>query len=584
MARRRTLKREGNDGAPRPRFKLSGCMVTGLILPMLGLAVLFFIPAFWWYGCRIDVGPGEFMPLLKKTGKDMTNDMILAPTADFKGPQFEILKEGRHFRNPYTWYWSSKPLRATVIPKGKVGIMVRKFGRPLPSGDVLARESDQKGIVPDPVLPGRHYINTWAYDVEFKDMVRIEPGHMGVVTLLVGPKTEGFFGFVSKRGHVGPQPYLLPPGTHPVYSNPYVYRVTPIDVRSHKLEMAGPYSIRFPSKYGFDIKVEGTIEWAPDLKKLPELFVKFVDERDLERSGGINNIQQRVILPYARSFFRTVGGSYRAVDFITGSTRAVVQHEVRRSLRRACASEGIEIKSVVIKATKPPVQIRKQYERREIARRNKDRFEKEIEMEIGSVVLVGQKPKVDAKGKLVLDKQGRSLLTGGKAKMGPDGKPILDGGRLKRELQKRRQDREVKLGKVRSEIVRQIREAEQYQAVEVTQAKKQFEVAKIELEAAKDLAAAVRAKGKAEADVMVMNYRAEAEGVRAKVSAFGNGTKYSEYALLQKLAPGIQDVLSNTDGLFARLFERFVTIDEDANDGRALEASTNAPLVGEKRP
>ena len=36
----------------------------------------------------------------------------------------------------------------------------------------------------------------------------------------------------------------------------------------------------FPSKYGVDVRVEGTIERTPDVKKLPKLFVKYVDEKD----------------------------------------------------------------------------------------------------------------------------------------------------------------------------------------------------------------------------------------------------------------------------------------------------------------
>ena len=508
-------------------------------MPLLTLLVLVVGAAgFIWFVCRIEVGPGELCPLMRKTGKNLTNDMVLSPTLEFKGPQYEILKEGRHFRNPYTWWWPRWPMTATMIPNGRVGILVRKYGDPLPSGEVIAAKSGQKGIVREPLKPGRHYVNTWAFDVELVDMVKIEPGFMGVVTLRVGKESENPDAFVVERDRRGVQPYLLKPGTHPEYSNPYVYLATPIDVRSHKLEMGDQHKMRFPSKYGFDIEVEGIIEWAPDLEKLPELFVKFVDREDLEASGGINNIEQKVILPFARSFFRMVGGSYRAVDYITGTTRIVVQNEVQRRLRESCATEGILIRSVVIKATKPPDKIREQYERRENARRLKDRYEKEIEMEIGTGVMVGGKLKLDA-----------------------DGKPVREGGRLEQVIFQRKKNREKQFGLVREDIAGKIREAEQYRAVEVTKAQKVLEVGRINLEAAKDRAAAVLAKGTAEAAVKVMEYEAEAEGVKAKVSAFVSGDKYAEYTLIMKLAPGITEILSNTEGLFARLFERFITLE-----------------------
>ncbi len=540
-------------------------LLTWLSIPALLVVVLVLLFSgglFIWYGCRIDVESGHFSPLMKKTGNNLSNEMVLAPSADFKGPQSEILQEGRHFRNPYVWRWPSEPLRATMIDKGRVGIIIRQYGKALPPGEVIARNIDEKGIVLEPLRPGRHYLNTWAYEVEIVDMVKIEPGYMGVVSLLVGKEPKKSFEFTVNRGERGIQPFLLPPGTHPEYSNKYICRVTPIDVRSHKLEMVGEKSISFPSKYGFDIRVEGIIEWAPDLKKLPELFVKFVDEEDLEKSGGINNIEQKVIFPFVRSFFRTVGGSYRAVDYITGSTRIVVQNEVEKRLREACAAEGILIKSVVIKATKPPQQLRQQYERREIAKRLKDRYEKEIEMEIGNAVMVGQNPKLDPDGNPVLDETGKVIMTGGKAKLDPEGKPVREGGRLKQKIFQRKKDREQQFGLVRKEIAKKVREAEQYQAVQVTQAQKELAVAKIKLEAAKDMAAAVLAQGKAEAAVTVMQYEAEAEGVKAKVKAFGVGDKYAEYTLITKLAPGISEILSNTEGLFAQLFARFISLTE----------------------
>ncbi|MCD6365263.1 MAG: hypothetical protein J7M14_05255 [Planctomycetes bacterium] len=488
---------------------------------------------FVWTQCRIDVPSGYFVPLLKKTGANMTNDMVLA-TADYKGPQFEILKEGRHFRNPYFWGWT-KPVKATVVDKGKVGIRVRRRGEPLPLGQVIVSNDKQKGILAEVLKPGRYYINLREYDIELHDMVNIRAGFRGVVTLLVGKTPEDPNVFVVKDGERGTQATTLEPGLHEDFSNPYLYMVTEIDTRSQKFDMADKYAITFPSKSGFDIRVEGTIEWAPELAKLPELFVKYVDEQDMEKSGGIDNIQRKIILPYARSFCRTIGGRYRAVDFITGDTRIKVQKDVERELKRVCREEGINIKSFVIRSTIPPERIREQYQRREMAARQIKQYEMEIKTEIGSVVL-------DENDKARIDEQGRK---------------IREGGRLAKIIQEREKDRQTKLGGVRQQIAVVIREAEKYHKVEVTKAQKDLEVARIRLEAAKDKAAKTIAEGKAKAYVMVANYKAEAAAVNAKISAFKTGDMYAEYQLIIKLAPGIERILSNTEGLFADLFRRF---------------------------
>lgn len=531
----------------------------GEIAKYAGIAVAAVIVAavvFVWFFCRIEVEEGQFVPLLRKTGQEISNTDILAPGPEFKGPQFKILQEGRHFRNPYNWYWP-RPMKATVVRKGQVGVLIRRVGEPLEEGQVVVKNDRQKGILEGQYNPGRYYLNLWEYDVEIHPMVKIEPGFMGVVTRLVGAEAENPNVFVVKKGERGVQPDLRSPGTFPEYSNPYVFLVTPIDVRSQKFEMGRESVITFPSKYGFDIRVEGTIEWAPDIEKLPELFVKYVDEEDLQESGGINNIQRKVILPYARSYFRMIGGQYRAVDYITGDTRIRVQQEMQRRLRESCAEQGIEIRAFVIRATEPPKRIREQYERREISRREIDQFTKEIEMEIGDVVMEGARPKLGPDGKPVLDERGDPVLVGGKPKLAPDGKPLREGGRVAKVIQERRKDRESKFGLVRGKIVEMVRDAERYQAVEVTKAERDLAVAEINLEAAEDKAAQALAKGQAEAEVIVMKHVAEAEGVKAKVSAFKTGEKYAEYQLIIKFSPGIRRILSNTEGLFARLFERF---------------------------
>ena len=514
--------------------------------------------AFVWFECRIHVDEGEFVPLLRKTGDDLENDMVLAPSPDFKGPQFEILQEGRHFKNPYTWWWP-RPTKATIIPPLNVGVLTRKYGDPLEPGQVVAATENQKGILLNILTPGRHYVNTWAYTADIVPMVKIEPGFRGVVTLLVGEDPSDPNVFVVGEGERGTQPFLLPAGTHPGFSNPHVYMVTPIDVRSQKFGMAGDYSVQFMSKYGFDINVEGTIEWAPDIEKLPELFVKYVDETDLEESGGIDNLQKKLILPFARSFFRLVGAQYRAVDYITGSTRIEVQNEVERRLREACAAEGILIKSFVIRSTDPPERIREQYARREIAVRELERFKKEIETEIGTVLMEGATQKLDADGNPVLDDRGSPVMIGGTSKLDEEGKPVREGGRLEKVLQEKRFGRQTELGKIREEIAVEIRAAEQYMKVETTKAEKDLVVATIGLEAAKDRADRIRAEGFAEAEVTVMKNTAEAEAVRAKVSAFKSGPRYAEYQLIQKFAPAIHRILSNTEGPFADIFERFLS-------------------------
>lgn len=525
-----------------------------VVLLLLGIVGFLFV----WTQCRIQVDQGQLACLIKLTGKDITNDMVSVPDASYKGVQLAVLREGRYFYNPYTWTWTYAP--AKEVPQGQVGVLVRRYGKPLPPGQVIAYSPKQwdstedvinheKGIVGEVLTPGRYYLNPIAYDLELHPMKTIESGFQGVVTLLAGRMPENPNTFVVQEGERGTQPYLLPPGTHPKYSNPYVYEVIPVDVRSQKFELSGATSITFPSRDGFDITVEGTMEWAVFLDKLPETEVKYVDEEDRHKSGGIANIQNKLLLPLARSLARNVGGQHNAVDYITGAAKLRVQNEVQKRLAADCQAEGIEIRSFVIRSSTPPEAILLQYRRRELAKRERERFLKEAETEIGVPVMEGATTQTAEDGSMV--------MVGGTPKVSPDGKAIRTGGRLTQTIQERSKDREDQFGEIRQQVATRIRAAEQYEGVTVTKAQQDVEVAKINLEAASNKAAAVVATGKALADVTVLKARAEAEGKKAQIAPFGSGEKYADYLLTGKLAPAIRSIWSNTDGPFADLFKRF---------------------------
>lgn len=512
-------------------------------LLVLGVAVL----SGW-----VNVPQGHFVVLIQKTGNDIDNDTILASGPAFKGVQLEVVKEGYHFFNPYK-FDRTDPILATVIPEMQVGVLTRKYGKALRPGQVLTEAADEKGVLSEPILPGRYYLNTYAYGVELQPMVRIEPGFMGVVTMLVGKEPTDPNVFVVKEGERGTQPFLLPPGVHPKYSNRWQYMVVPIDARSQKIELAGVDEVSFPSQDGFTIRTEGTIEYALDLKKVPELFVSYVDTKDIGKSGGLKNIEEKLVLPEGRSLCRIYGAQHKAVDYLTGATRLAVQSQIERELRDTCAKEGILIRSFVIRSANPPTEIRQQYERREVARRQQDQYKAQITTEIGYPAVEGGKPKLDANGNPVFD-HGVPVVEGGKPQLDAAGQPVFQGGRLSKELQTRMKDRAEQLGGVALEVATVKRQAEQYGLVELTKGNQRLEVAKLNLEAANDLAASKVAAGDAQASVIRLKNQAQAAAVEASVQAFGGGQKYAQYLMTQKFAPAIRSVWSNTDGFFTALF------------------------------
>jgi len=85
---------------------------------------------------------------------------------------------------------SSDQVAATaIIPNGKVGIVIRKFGKSLSAGQVLADpDAAERGPLPIVLEPGRYneYANPYAYQVLQVDPVQVNPGNRGVVTVMAG--------------------------------------------------------------------------------------------------------------------------------------------------------------------------------------------------------------------------------------------------------------------------------------------------------------------------------------------------------------------------------------------------------------
>jgi regulator of protease activity HflC (stomatin/prohibitin superfamily) len=436
--------------------------------------------------------------LIRKTGDPLPTGEILAMTDDHKGIQLALLPEGWHWKNPFVWDW--KYVQQTEIGPGQIGVQVRNFGKPLDPGQVIARDG-QKGVIQQVLGQGRHLINPYAYTVKTYPAVAIEAGHVGVVTLVSGREPKNPNEFLVEPGERGIQKDTIAPGTY--YENPFIKLITSVDIRSHRFDMAKEKIIRFPSLDGFDITMEGTIEWYVDPNRVAEVTVKFVDKRDL-----VTCVTEDIILPFARAFSRIEGSKHLAREFIGGLTREKFQEEFLKGLKTNCAELGIMIQSALIRQIMPPAEISKPIKDRELAIRMREMFEQQKERE-----------------------RQQKLLA----------------------MEEKMKDRKTQLTQANADVSVSVTKATQEKEVAVIESNRMLEVAKLQLQAAKNRAEARVAEGKAKADVVVFKNAAEAQGLKNSAAAFGDGHTYVRYLLNQKLAPSMSYILSNTEGPFADL-------------------------------
>jgi regulator of protease activity HflC (stomatin/prohibitin superfamily) len=479
-------------------------------VPILALAGF----GYWWFVQRVEVGSGKLLILVHKVGAPLPDQAagqsvlypeLLRQLGDnpakptYKGIVFEPKPEGRYFYDPFLW--ERIIIQAMEVRQEEIGILIRRYGKPLPPGKTVATAPDERGPLAEVLRPGRHNINPYAYELKRVRPVIIPAGYVGVRTLYSGSEPANSNQYVVSAGERGVQAEVLPPGLY--YNNPYEARIDQIDVRSHTIDLHNDDAIRFPSGDSFDILVDCTVEYAVLQDRAPYVMVAIGDHDD---------VRDKLILPYTRSLCRIEGSKLLARDFIGGETRSAFQKKVFEGLREQCFTQGIEIRATLIRRIVPPTEIAGPISDRQVAGQQIKQYENEM-------------------------------------------KVAAQEARLVEQLETQKQNQAI--GQANREVVSVTTEAQQRKAVALTEAHQRLEVARLNLQAAQETAAKLLSLGEAEAEVVRLTYEAEARPLRDAVAAFGDGETYAQFLFYQKLAPALKSVLASTDGPFAEIFRSF---------------------------
>jgi hypothetical protein len=245
------------------------------------------------------------------------------------------------------------------------------------------------------------------------------------------------------------------------------------------------------------------VEWAVQEERAPEVFVMIGDSED---------IVNKVILRSALSMSRVQGSKYSSADVISGTVRKAFQDEFSKHIAAESARKGILVKAALISEIEPPQKIAEPIRDREIAVQTRTKYEREME-----------RAKTDAN--------------------------VAE--------QKKLQDQKVRI--VRAETVRknEIQRATKEQQIQIIGAQRDLDVAKKDLETAEKQAQAIVLTGKGDADVIGLTRKAEAAALKSMIAPFGNGTAYGRYLYLNKIAPNLDAIMSNSDGPLAEPLREF---------------------------
>ncbi|MDO9540851.1 MAG: SPFH domain-containing protein [Kiritimatiellia bacterium] len=477
--------------------------VAWILLICIALGLFIFI----WFFCRIEPRSDKIAVLIHKTGKDLPSGQIIATQPDQKGIILDVLPEGRYFRNPYNWGWKIAPI--TDIAAGKVGVLNRLYGKDLEPGKIIAAE-DSKGIVAAILRPGKYRVNPYAYQINLFEAISIRAGCVGVVLSQIGLDSLNSQLPENKRNSFlvdsdskGVLPQVLDPGTY--YLNPYIFNVVEVNLQSQRFVMSGDDAITFLTMDGFTVHVEGTLEFAIERDSAALLT---------HRVGDMEDIIKKIILPRARGFSRLEGSKSPAINYIVGETRQKFQNNLEAHLKERCRPWGVTVKSALIRNIVVPEEIASIIRDREIAVQSAKKYEQQTEQ---------------AKSKAELTRQ-EMLAVQNKEKVAAD------------------------TVRIRAVIM-----AKQDQVVKTVAANRELEVVKLENDAALFQAQAMLSKAEADRDVIRLTNKAQADVFAEQVKAFGSGMNYAKYVFYQRIGPQIQTILSGDQpGGLGTLFVPFL--------------------------
>jgi len=227
------------------------------------LLVLIF-PLFYKFILRVFFGmvivPENKIGLVTKkfvlvgANRSLPDGKIIATKGE-AGFQAKTLAPGLYWKM-WPWQFGVDMQPFTVIPEGKIGLVLSNDGAELPTGNILARKvpcdnfqdseaflnnGGQKGRQTHMLTPGTYRINNYAFTVTIADISIIHESMLGIVTTLdgapiiagqiAGKYIEGHNnfqdvdGFLQNGGNRGLQPQVILAGSY--YINPWAIQIEP---------------------------------------------------------------------------------------------------------------------------------------------------------------------------------------------------------------------------------------------------------------------------------------------------------------------------------------------------------------------
>jgi uncharacterized membrane protein YqiK len=187
--------------------------------------------------------------------KELPDGRIIATKGE-AGFQAKTLAPGLYFWK-WVWQYEVNMEQFTIIPEGKIGLVLAKDGAEIPTGNILGQRAEcdnfqdaekflnnggQRGRQTNYITSGSYRINSMLFQISITDMIRIQESMVGIVTTLDGLPIEpgqiagsltgghnnfqDFDKFIKNGGNRGLQPQVILAGSYNL--NPWAVQMEEI--------------------------------------------------------------------------------------------------------------------------------------------------------------------------------------------------------------------------------------------------------------------------------------------------------------------------------------------------------------------
>ena len=353
------------------------------------------------------IAPGKVGVVTSKVGDTLPTGEFIANRGQ-KGIWRSVLGPGKYRMNPHGY--NINVVDAISIPIGYAGVITSLSGERAESGQ-FANER-QKGVRKDVLQPGLYYVNAKEYKVDVLEVGINQVSLLGrsgskVVTKarqlgqsqalnmlqnkMLEKQDRKRADYFSKRASSAPKKKQnFQRGQQVEWEAKDEAFAPSVSDSLGAGEMDLMELVSFPSRDGFQISLDMTVEFELNPNKIAGIY---------RRYGDLPAVVDKIIMPQITSISRNKGSEYRAKDFIVGEGRETFQNDLNDSLKETLGEKDITVYNALIRHVVVPGEIRAPIQQASIAveqdltnkeRQNTARKEAELNTELSLIQQRGE--------------------------------------------------------------------------------------------------------------------------------------------------------------------------------------------------